>query len=76
MESLTSWDIRVTIDLFLGGIGIGAFLLSVLATLYNRERYFSTVRLAAIIAPISVGLGLLVLIFKLGVPMRSIVTLW
>jgi protein NrfD len=77
MESLTSWDIRVTIDLFLGGIGIGAFLLSVLATLYDRERYyFSTARLAAVIAPISVGLGLLALIFKLGVPMRAVMTLW
>lgn len=76
METLTSWDIRVTIDLFLGGIGIGAFLLSVLATLYDRERYFSTVRLAAIIGPIFVGLGLLALIFKLGVPTRGFLTLW
>ena len=76
MESLTSWDIRVTIDLFLGGIGIGAFLLSVLASVYDRERYLSTVRLAALIAPVAVGLGLLALIFKLGVPSRAFVTLW
>ncbi|MDH3444231.1 MAG: polysulfide reductase NrfD, partial [Deltaproteobacteria bacterium] len=76
MEFLTSWDIRVTIDLFLGGIGIGAFLLSVLASLYDRNRYFSTVKLAAVIAPVCVGLGLLALITKLGVPLRGITTLW
>lgn len=76
MEFLTSWDIRVTIDLFLGGIGVGAFLLSVLASLYDRNRYFSTVKLAAVLAPVCVGLGLLALITKLGVPMRGITTLW
>ncbi len=76
MEFLSSWDIRVTIDLFLGGVGIGAFLLSVLASLYERERYLSTVRLGAIIGPVAVGLGLLALVFKLGVPGRAIVTLW
>lgn len=76
MESLTAWNGLVTIDLFLGGIGIGAFLLSALASLYDRDRYFSTVKVAAIIAPISVGLGLLVLVVKLGVPLRAITTLW
>lgn len=76
MEFLTSWDIRVTIDLYLGGIGIGAFLLSVLASLYDRKRYFSTVKLAAVIAPVCVGLGLLALLTKLGMPLRSFTTLW
>ena len=76
MESLTSWDIRVTIDLFLGGIGIGAFLLSSLASLYDRDRYLSTVKMAGIIAPIFVGLGLLALLVKLGVPGKAITTLW
>ncbi len=76
MESLTSWDIRVTIDLFLGGIGIGAFLLSSLASLYDRDRYLSTVKMAGIIGPIFVGLGLLALLVKLGVPGKAITTLW
>jgi protein NrfD len=34
------------------------------------------VRVAGIIAPISVGLGLLALVVKLGVPLRAITTLW
>ena len=32
------WDIRVVLDLFLGGIGIGAFVLaSILYTIYYQK---------------------------------------
>ena len=39
----TSWDKRVTIDLFLDRVGVGAFHLTVFATLYDslREILFS-----------------------------------
>jgi protein NrfD len=68
MEFLPIWDVRVTIDLFLGGIGIGAFLWSVLASFQNREGNTAIVRIGGFIAPVAVGLGLLVLMTKLGRP--------
>ena len=66
MEFLAVWDIRVTIDLFLGGIGIGAFLLSVVASFRNRPHDAHLVRIGGLLAPAAVGLGLLVLMTKLG----------
>ncbi|MBF0353528.1 MAG: polysulfide reductase NrfD [SAR324 cluster bacterium] len=76
MESIAAWDIRVTIDLFLGGVGVGAFLLSVLASFYDREKHWLTVRAGAVLAPVTVGVGLLVLVTKLGRPEKFITTLW
>ena len=66
MEFLGVWDIRVTIDLFLGGIGIGAFLWSVLASYRNRPYDAHIVRIGGLLAPLAVGLGLLILTTKLG----------
>ena len=74
--NLGVWDLRVTIDLFLGGVGVGAFLISVLLSFYGWEKHSLSIKLGAYIAPVAVGLGLLVLISKLGVPMKFITTLW
>lgn len=74
--NLEAWDIRVTLDLFLGGIGVGAFLLSVLLTFYDRKSLQTRIKIGAYSAPILVGIGLLLLIVKLGVPSKFITTLW
>lgn len=66
MEFLAVWDIRVTIDLFLGGIGIAAFIWSVLASYRNRPTDVLVVRIGGLLAPVAVGLGLLILATKLG----------
>lgn len=74
MEFLPIWDVRVTIDLFLGGVGIGAFLWSVLASFRNREGHRAIVRIGALLAPVTVGLGLAVLMTKLGRPHNLLAT--
>ena len=74
--NIGAWDIRITLDLFFGGIGVGAFLLSVLLSLYNRESLRSTIKIGAYTAPVSVGIGLLLLVSKIGVPAKFIITLW
>ena len=74
--NIGAWDIRITLDLFFGGIGVGAFLLSVLLSFYNRESHQSTIKIGAYTAPIAVGFGLLLLVAKLGVPSKFITTLW
>lgn len=74
--NLGAWDVRVTIDLFLGGIGVGAFLLSVLLSIYNKEEHALSIKLGAYIAPVAVISGLLILIWKLGVPFKFIITFW
>lgn len=74
--NIGAWDIRITLDLFFGGIGVGAFLLSVLLSLYNRENLRSTIKIGAYTAPVSVGIGLLLLVSKIGVPSKFITTLW
>lgn len=66
MEFLAIWDVRVTIDLFLGGIGIAAFIWSVLASYRNRPNDALVVRIGGLLAPVAVGLGLLILTTKLG----------
>lgn len=65
------WDIRVTLDLFLGGLGVGVFLLSVMLSYYDKNRYSQLIKMGAYLAPVLVGLGLLFLISELGKPMRA-----
>lgn len=74
--NLAAWDIRVTIDLFLGGIGVGAFLVSVLTSFYVKKNLETRIKIGAYTAPIAVSIGLLVLVAKLGVSSKFITTLW
>jgi protein NrfD len=57
------WDMRVAIDQLLGAIGAGMFV----ASLLIRE-HVRTARLAATLAPVSVTVGILVLMTELGNP--------
>lgn len=75
MELHAPWDIRVTLDLFLGGLGVGLFLLSVLLTVYDKNRYHKLAAMGAYLAPVLVGGGVLFLLSELGRPARFIYTL-
>lgn len=70
------WDIRVTLDLFLGGLGIGVFLLAAVLSFYDRAKYERVIKLSAFLSPALVGLGLLLLISEIGRPERFITTLF
>mgnify|MGYP000943473935 CR=1 FL=1 len=76
MEWHAPWDIRVTLDLFLGGLGIGLFLLSVLLTAYGKNRYRKLAAIGAYLAPVLVGVGVLFLLSELGRPERFLSTLY
>ncbi len=69
------WDIRVTLDLFLGGLGVGLFLLSVLLTVYDKNRSHKLAAMGAYLAPVLVGGGVLFLLSELGRPTRFIYTI-
>lgn len=71
-----AWDVRVIIDLVVGGVGVGAFLLAVLASIYWDSRYQVLVKTGFYTTPISVGLGLIFLLSELGRPERFITTLF
>ena len=60
------WDIRVALDLFLGGVGVGAFLFALGLSRFANDRYRPLARTAAVIAPLAVIAGLLLLFWKLG----------
>lgn len=66
------WDIRVVLDLFLGGVGIGAFILATLLYINNKEAYSSIYKIGFIIAPIFVAVGLVFLLLEIGRPLHAI----
>lgn len=74
LGSAINWDIRVSIDLFLGGIGIALFLFSVILSYYNKDRYEKLIKVSAYLAPITAGIGLFALVTELGKPFRMIIT--
>jgi protein NrfD len=70
------WDVRVSLDLFLGGIGIGAFLLGTLLYFLDSTTYDGLIKRAFITAPIAVITGLLLLMSELGRPFNVFKTLY
>lgn len=76
MHGFGPWDIRITIDLFLGGLGIGIFLMSVFLYFFNKDHYYPVVKISSYLSPVLVGLGLLFLISELGRPERFITTIY
>ena len=64
-----AYNWMIVVYFFLGGLGAGAFLLSVAANYWKRDlKPIATI--AAIIAPLAVGIGLLFLVVELGRPER------
>ena len=67
---LIYWDWRIAADLFLGGIGVGAYLIAVINSLVYRDRYARVSKVGAILAPLFVIAGLGFLLLELGHPLR------
>ncbi|MDT8446595.1 MAG: NrfD/PsrC family molybdoenzyme membrane anchor subunit [bacterium] len=71
IQGMPVWDWRVALDLFFGGIGVGAFLVALLVDWFYRDQQ-SLGRTAASLSPAMLLLGFLFLLMKLGRPMASI----
>lgn len=70
------WDVRVSLDLFLGGLGVGAFLMGAVLYYIDAKIYEAVVKKAFIIAPLLVMSGLLLLLSELGRPQNVLKTLY
>lgn len=70
------WDIRVSLDLFLGGLGVGAFLIGAVLFFKDAKIYESLIKKAFILAPILVIAGLVLLLSEIGRPFNVIKTLY
>ena len=64
------WGIDIALDLFLGGLGVGTFIFSVLIHHLYGQRLKNVSQVAAYLAPIMVGMGLIFLMLHLGRPDR------
>ncbi len=76
MEWHAPWDIRIAMDLFLGGLGVGVFLIAVLLNVYDKERNSKLSVMGSYLAPLLVGGGVLFLLSELGRPERFLSTLY
>lgn len=70
------WDIRVSLDLFLGGLGVGTFLVGAVLFYMDAKLYESLIKKAFIFAPILVISGLILLLTELGRPLNIIKTIY
>lgn len=70
------WDIRVSLDLFLGGVGVGAFLVGVILYYVDAKVYDTFVKKSFVVAPLLVIAGLLLLLTELGRPLNVIKTIY
>ncbi len=62
------WDLRVSADLFIGGLGIGVFLVGALLYYVDSDVFATFIKKAFIAAPIAVLAGLILLLTELGRP--------
>lgn len=67
---LVYWDWRVVLDLFLGGLGVGAFLYAIVLMVYKKDDKLLSVRIGSILGPIAMIAGLLFLLSEMGEPIR------
>ena len=67
---LLQWHWPIAVDLFLGGIGAGAFVVAVLVSLYYRDKFPEVSKAGAVLAPLCVIVGDLFLLAELGHPGR------
>ena len=72
---LAYWDWRVAADLFFGGIGVGAFLFTLLVDWRYQGKYRRICQTGAVMAPLFVVVGLLFLLSEMGHPFRVVYTL-
>lgn len=69
------WDIRVVLDLFLGGIGIGAFIIASILYTIDFEKYKIVCKTGFYIAPVFVTVGLIFLLLEIGRPFHALIML-
>ena len=69
-QAEVAYDWMVAVYFFLGGLSAGAFLFSVGAT-YWKEELRPLAKAPAVLAPIALAAGMLLLLLDLGQPMRS-----
>lgn len=69
------WDIRVVLDLFLGGIGIGAFVLASILYTIDYEKYKIVCKTGFFMAPVFVAIGLIFLLLEIGRPLHAVIML-
>lgn len=72
---LVYWDWRIAVDLFLGGLGVGAFLYAIAVMLYRKTDQLATVKVGSIIGLIAMTAGLLFMLSEMGRPLRIYKTL-
>ena len=68
------WDVRVSLDVFLGGLGVGAFIFGAILFYMGSQKYATTIKKAMVAAPVLVIAGLLLLLTELGRPLNIIMT--
>ncbi|WP_017755306.1 NrfD/PsrC family molybdoenzyme membrane anchor subunit [Calidifontibacillus oryziterrae] len=68
------WDYRIVIDLFLGGVGVGLFLLATYFSFTAKERNWTVIKTGYLLSPFFVGAGVLALMSELGKPLRMFST--
>lgn len=66
----TAWGGLIAIYLFLAGIAAGAFLAAALTDLFGKNKYPGVIKAGATIPPVTIIIGLLLLIFDLGRPLH------
>lgn len=67
--SHTAYNWMITVYFFLGGLGAGAFLVSAIAS-YWKQEYKPFAKVASLIPPVAIGVGMLFLLVDLGKPFR------
>ena len=67
---LVSWNWRIAMDLFLGGMGIGAFLFAMFVSYGRKGEELLVTKIGSVLAPIGVAAGLLFMLFEMGRPFR------
>ena len=67
---LTYWDWRIAMDLFLGGLGVGAFLFSIGIMFYKDDDQLSLVKVGSVLGPVALVIGLFFMLSELGQPLR------
>jgi len=71
IQSGIAWDWRVAMDLYLGGAGVGAILFAVVIDHLFAGRYGRLSRTAALIGPVLVAIGLVLIMAKMGKPLNA-----
>lgn len=72
---LVYWDWRVALDLFLGGLGVGAFIYAISVMIYKKDETLINVKIGSLLGPIAMSAGLLFLLTEMGKPIRIYKTL-